>query len=150
VVALAAASIPAILESINAPALNHDIFIRNLLFVIVPAAALGLSTVLDYLCLGYNLISGTALAAAVLGIVANTLALASGIIGFLIIPHNNAPLTATALWIFSIQICLALFFSLLTEIYVSKDHHRCHVSARGVAPPPVPGPVPQPTAEPVR
>lgn len=126
-VALIAALLPAIIESLGVLSLNNNVLFRDALFVTVPAAALGLSTVLDYLCMGYLRISGTALALSALSIVFNTLSLASGIIGFLVIPHDGKPLTLPALWTFSVLIFLALFVSLVTEIYVSKDHHRCHM-----------------------
>ena len=126
-VALFVAILPAFFHALAVPSFNNSQLFRDALFVTVPAAALGLSTVLDYLCMGFRLISGTAMALAVLGIVFNTLVLLSGVIGFLILPKSEVPLSATSVWTFSVLIVLALMFSLLTEIFVSKDHHRCHM-----------------------
>jgi hypothetical protein len=52
--AMIAASVPAILEWLEGASFNNTLF-RDILFVIIPAAALGLSTVLDYLCMNYHI-----------------------------------------------------------------------------------------------
>jgi hypothetical protein len=125
-VALIVALFPAFLEALSLVSLNNNSFLRDTMFAIVPAAALALSAILDYICLDFRKISGTALALSVLGIIFNVLALTSGIVGFLVLPKNDLPVTAAGLWTFSILIFSALMMSLLTEIFVSRDHYRLH------------------------
>jgi hypothetical protein len=128
-IAVIVAAVPAMLEYLEGAIFNNTLF-RDFLFIIIPAAALGLSTVLDYLCMNYQVLNGTKFALAVLSIIFNTLALASGLVAFLEIPKDTLMVTHPKFWTFSILICYALSISIITEFLVSADNHRCHARLR--------------------
>jgi hypothetical protein len=106
--------------------------LRDFIFVVIPASSLGLSAVLDYLCMNYKELSGTKFAISVLSILFNIFGMFSGLIGFLVIPNDNIPVTIRQLVTFAILILAAILISLVTEFLVSADHHRCHGALRGV------------------
>jgi hypothetical protein len=128
-IAVLVAGVPAILEYLDGAIFNNTLF-RDFLFVIVPASALGLSTVLDYLCMNYQILNGTKFALSILSVIFNTLALASGLVAFLEIPKDTLLVVHSKLWTFSVLICYALLVSILTEYLVSTDNHRCHARLR--------------------
>ena len=128
-VALIIALLPALLESIHATTFDHTL-LRDVLFIVVPTSALGLSSVLDYLCMNFRVINGTSLALSILSIIFNTLGLTSGLVGFLVVTKDNVAATNAELWTFSILIFLALLMSFVTETLVSTDNHRCHALKR--------------------
>lgn len=128
-VAFLVAASPAFLELMTSDSITNTL-LRDFVFVIIPAAALGLSTVLDYLCMNFRVVSGTALALSILAIIFNMLALSSGLVGFLVVPKNDLLATNRELWPFGILVVAALLMSLVTEFFVSTDNHRCH-AARG-------------------
>jgi uncharacterized membrane protein YozB (DUF420 family) len=117
------------LELIQGEVFNNTLF-RDILFVIIPAAALGLSAVLDYLCINYKDLNGTSFALSMLSIIFNTLALGSGLVAFIVIPKDNVPVASAKLLTFSVIICYALLMSIITEFFVSTDNHRCYVALR--------------------
>lgn len=128
-VALIIALFPAILEGIHATVFDNTL-LRDVLFIVIPTSALGLSTVLDYLCMNFRVISGTSLALSILAIIFNMLGLTSGLVGFLVVPKDDVAATNAELWTFSILIFLALLMSFVTETLVSTDNHRCHALRR--------------------
>jgi hypothetical protein len=128
VMAMLVAAVPALLEWLEGAAFNNTLF-RDVLFVIIPAAALGLSTVLDYLCMRYQMLNGTKFALSVLAIIFSMLALASGLVAFLEIPKDTLAVTVSKFWLFSVLIGYALFVSLLTELLVSADNHQSHAKS---------------------
>jgi hypothetical protein len=124
-IAVVIALFPAILESFAATALDESL-LREVIFVVIPASALGLSTVLDYLCMNYQELNGTKFALSVISILLNMCGMFSGLVGFLVLPHDAVAVTQRQLVTFSILILLALLISLITEYLVSADNHRCH------------------------
>lgn len=130
-IAVIVAIFPALLESLRATALDHTLA-REFMFVVIPASALALSTVLDYLCMHYRIINGTSFALSMLAIILNVFAMASGLVGFLVIAKDQLTVSKSELWTFSTLILLALLVSLATEMLVSTGNHRCHHDAKAV------------------
>ncbi len=106
------------IESIN----KAGVF-RELFFVLIPLGLLSISTVLDHLCRKFYKLSGTSAALSILSLVFNSLALCSGLVGFVKIPHASA-LTPGQLWTYSVLIGLGMFVSAATELGVSLEHRR--------------------------
>lgn len=128
-VAVGIALFPAMLEWLDETAID-ELLLRDVIFVVIPASALGLSTVLDYLCMNYIVVGGTKFALSVLAIIFNICGMFTGLVGFLEIPNDDALVTSRQLVTFSVLILLALLISLITEFLVSADNHRCHAIRR--------------------
>lgn len=93
---------------------------RDAAFVLVPAAALGLSSVADYWCRAPQL-SQLTRALTIIAIIGNMLALVAGAVGFVAIPAGakaGIGLFSTYCYI----IAIGLIFSLLTEIGIAVAH----------------------------
>jgi hypothetical protein len=142
--AVTIALLPGILKAMDATRFDVPL-LKDFIFVVIPASALGLSTVLDYLCMNYQYLSGTSFALSVLSILFNIFGMMSGLIGFLVLPSGDVSVTSRQLWTFSILIFLALLISVITEFLVSADNHRCHSIRRSDSEPSQSAPVrPQP------
>jgi hypothetical protein len=95
---------------------------RDLFFVIVPAAAVSLSSTMEFLCtfvVREALVPATVGFIALLVVLANTVILLSGFVGFLLIPPSAGPLAADAFTLYSTLIIAGLGISLGTELGIS-------------------------------
>lgn len=108
---------------------NRDGAFRDILFAIVPAAALSLATTLDFICSG----KAASLALPILGVIGGILILVSGFVGFLVIP-NDTPLEPDLFVLYSKMIMLGLSVSLVTELWVSvsMEKHRIQLDKERV------------------
>jgi hypothetical protein len=100
---------------------SHGNF-RDLFFVIVPAAAVSLSTTMEFLCtyvIRATLVPATVGFIALLAVLGNTVVLLSGFVGFLLIPAAAGPLNMDQLALYSALILCGLGISLGTEIAIS-------------------------------
>jgi hypothetical protein len=103
---------------INRAGLFHDLF-----FIVVPAAVLGLSMSFDFLCINLTRLSATSGSWSILALLANIFGLASGLVGFLLIPPEKV-IVGNPLTTYSWLIVLGLFFSFITEIGISWMHEQ--------------------------
>jgi uncharacterized membrane protein len=96
-------------------AANKAEHFRDLLFALVPAASISLSTTIEYLCShrdrGVSLLT-------VIGLILNILILLSGFVGFLVIPDDQA-LGRDLFALYSKLIILGLVISLVSELWTS-------------------------------
>lgn len=118
-----ATSATAIAEAINSTGHFRDMF-----FVIVPASALSLSTVSEFLCsLGSHRASELTRMAVILAFIVNVIILVSGFVAFFLIPPHDHPLDAASFSLWYRVIWIGLLLSYLTETAVSwahKNHRR--------------------------
>lgn len=90
---------------------------RELFFIVVPAAAVSLSTTLDFLCgRPKNEITGLLV---LIALVINIVVLLSGFIGFLLLPPDSGRLADDVFSLYSWLITLGLIISLVTELWIS-------------------------------
>lgn len=103
---------------------NEEGLFRDILFAIVPAAALSLATTLDFICSG----KAANLSLPILGVLLSVLILVSGFVGFLVIPEDKS-LDADLFDLYSALIRMGIFVSLVTELWVSvsAEKHRMHL-----------------------
>jgi hypothetical protein len=127
--AVGIASFPAIIGAFDTVAFTESL-LRDIIFIVIPASALGLSSVVDYLCMNYQVLGGTQFALAMGAILFNILGMFSGLVGFLEIPNSFHVVTTRELVTFSVLICLSILISIITEYLVSADNHRCHTQHR--------------------
>lgn len=112
-------NLPSTLAKINDAGLFRDLF-----FVIVPAAAIAVATTIDFLCI-HVLGTSAQKASATLGgvslllVLANTVALLSGFVGFLLIPPGHFQLSAGQFLLYSWIIGLGIAVSFVTELGIS-------------------------------
>jgi hypothetical protein len=108
--------------------INSHGHLRDLFFVIVPAAAVSLSTTMEFLssCVirkstrrGHTRPTATVGFLALLAVLGNTVILLSGFIGFLLIPPGSGPVDVDALKLYSNLILWGLGISLATEMGIS-------------------------------
>jgi len=99
--AVVIALLPAIFKAMDSAVLDVQL-LRDFIFVVIPASALGLSGVLDYLCMNYQVLSGSKFALSILSIIFNIFGMMSGLVGFLVLPSGNLPATQRQLWTFSV------------------------------------------------
>jgi len=78
--AVVIALLPAIFKAMDSAVLDVQL-LRDFIFVVIPASALGLSGVLDYLCMNYQVLSGSKFALSILSIIFNIFGMMSGACG---------------------------------------------------------------------
>jgi hypothetical protein len=109
--------------------LNNVGAFRDVLFVIIPAAALAISTLIDYLCMCRTQMSGTAFGLSLIGVLMNITALVAGFVGFLYIEDKpHVPVNARFLLTYSWIICIAIGVGIITELAVSWSHGQIHLN----------------------
>jgi hypothetical protein len=106
----------------SAHIINTAGLFRDLFFIVVPAAVLGLSTSFDFLCVNLTRLSATNGTWSILALMVNIFGLGAGLVGFTLIPHDGKALSGNPLVTYSALIILGLFFSLVTEIGISWMH----------------------------
>jgi hypothetical protein len=119
---------PALDPIVAMASVNSHGHFRDLFFVIVPAAAVSLSTTMEFLssCVirvsphrGHSRVSATIGFIALLALLGNTVILLSGFVGFLLIPPGSGPVDLDALKLYSNLILWGLGISLATEMGIS-------------------------------
>ncbi|WP_146604585.1 hypothetical protein [Rhodoplanes roseus] len=110
-------NLPLAIDTINGAGHYRDLF-----FVIVPAAAVPLSTTVDFICLRGRGEIDTLLA--VIALLINFTVLVSGLIGFLVIPPHSGALSAIEVHTSTTLIAIGLVISVVTEVWVSGAAER--------------------------
>jgi hypothetical protein len=126
----AAHSWPSINPFVTADVVNASGHFRDLFYVIVPAAALSISTVLEALCTVSKRVSEITQATVILALIVNILIMVSGLVGFMLIEPGKLAKETASFSAGSWAIAVGLTVSLITEISVSGALERQRRRAR--------------------
>lgn len=103
---------------------------RDAVFVLVPAGAIALSSLFDFL-FRVERVQRMTMFLCVIGLIVNIAVLISGLVGFIKLPEQTEASQVT-FWVYSWLIGLGLAVSLLTEVWVVIGHEaQSRASKRG-------------------
>ena len=111
---------------ILALSINDAGHFRDVFFVVVTIAALGLSTVTDFLTNCYGKMHPAAWNAALICLLLNIICLTAGLVGFLEFAPNQAIANPSKVAVYTTIVMLAACFGLMTEVCVAFVSHRVH------------------------
>lgn len=115
---VAAPSLPSVWPSETLQMLNAAGLFRDLFFIVVVVAVLALSSILDFMSVNMGKVVPTIHGIVIGALIFNIVALCSGLVGFMQIPHARTPV-ASSYGTYCSLIYLALLIGLATEIGVS-------------------------------
>lgn len=93
---------------------------RDLLFIVVPVSALGLSSTFDYLFTAFPDLTGNEFFNSFWAILINGGGIITGLVGFISI--QDGPLTPGQLWTYSALTAFAIFAGFVTEVIATMNH----------------------------
>lgn len=118
--------IPAAITAYHFGELTSNEVLREAVFVVVPVAAVALSTAFDFLFLFRKDMANTAFALTSCSIIVSILSMVGGGIVFTLIPRNHDHVASPWLYGVCALIAVTALCSLLTELFVSREHYSCH------------------------